>query len=259
MKVTIHQFVILLYVLIILGTLLALSYYGLSFYQLPVEERFYHPDYDLLKPSGFLGHGLGVIGTISILAGVVIYWIRKRYRMFSHLGLLKNWLEFHIFLCTWGTIMILFHTSFKFGGIISIGFWSLVVVFLSGIVGRYIYLQIPKTIEGEEMNIQEIENLKLSLEKEITMECGVDYHPEMTRKELNQSLKGKNINWRTLRRINLLFTRQMILNKKIRDLDKMKRIFRYWHVIHLPFALIMLIIMLIHVGVVIYFGYLWIF
>jgi hypothetical protein len=38
----------------------------------------------------------------------------------------------------------------------------------------------------------------------------------------------------------------------------MKRIFRYWHVIHLPFALIMLIIMAIHVGVVIYFGYLWI-
>jgi hypothetical protein len=259
MKPVLHYIVVGIYAVIVLGTLIYLSYFGYSFYNLPIEERFYHPDYELLKPSGILGHGLGVIGTLLILFGVSIYWVRKRFRMFEHLGFLKDWLEFHIFLCTLGTIMILFHTSFKFGGIVSIGFWSLVVVFFSGIIGRYIYLQIPKTIEGEEMNIQEIENMKLFLEKEITAECGVEYFPEMTKKELNHALKGKKIHWRKLRRINLLFRRQMILKRKIKDLDKMKKIFRYWHVIHLPFALIMLIIMLIHVGVVVYFGYLWIF
>jgi hypothetical protein len=34
---------------------------------------------------------------------------------------------------------------------------------------------------------------------------------------------------------------------------------RYWHVAHLPFALIMLVIMLIHVAVALIFGYNWIF
>ena len=39
----------------------------------------------------------------------------------------------------------------------------------------------------------------------------------------------------------------------------MQKLFRYWHIAHLPFALIMLIIMVIHVGVTLAFGYKWIF
>jgi hypothetical protein len=34
---------------------------------------------------------------------------------------------------------------------------------------------------------------------------------------------------------------------------------RYWHVAHLPFALVMLFIMIIHVVVAVLFGYKWIF
>ena len=37
------------------------------------------------------------------------------------------------------------------------------------------------------------------------------------------------------------------LNRRIEGLDTMQNLFKYWHVVHLPFALIMLIIMLIHV------------
>jgi hypothetical protein len=39
----------------------------------------------------------------------------------------------------------------------------------------------------------------------------------------------------------------------------MQNLFRYWHVAHLPFAFVMLIIMIIHVGVTLTFGYHWIF
>jgi hypothetical protein len=39
----------------------------------------------------------------------------------------------------------------------------------------------------------------------------------------------------------------------------MKNIFKYWHVAHLPFAIVMLTIMVIHVVVTIVFGYKWIF
>ena len=46
---------------------------------------------------------------------------------------------------------------------------------------------------------------------------------------------------------------------KIERLMLMQRLFRYWHIAHLPFALIMLIIMVIHVGVTLAFGYKWIF
>ena len=35
--------------------------------------------------------------------------------------------------------------------------------------------------------------------------------------------------------------------------------FHYWHVIHKPFAYVMLVVVIIHVGVSIAFGYTWIF
>jgi hypothetical protein len=49
------------------------------------------------------------------------------------------------------------------------------------------------------------------------------------------------------------------LNRRIDRLEYMQNLFRYWHVAHLPFALVMLIIMIVHVGVTILFGYRWIF
>ena len=49
------------------------------------------------------------------------------------------------------------------------------------------------------------------------------------------------------------------LNRRIERLDTMQNLFKYWHVAHLPFAMVMLIIMLIHVGVTLLFGYRWVF
>ena len=48
----------------------------------------------------------------------------------------KHWLEFHIFLCTVGPLLVLYHTAFKFGGIVSVSFWSMVLVVLSGVAGK---------------------------------------------------------------------------------------------------------------------------
>jgi len=39
----------------------------------------------------------------------------------------------------------------------------------------------------------------------------------------------------------------------------MQEFLRYWHVAHLPFALIMLVIMIVHIIVALLFGYKWIF
>jgi len=56
-----------------------------------------------------------------------------------------------------------------------------------------------------------------------------------------------------------LINEDLKLNRKIERLGTMQSMFKYWHVIHSPFALVMLIIMVIHVGVTIAFGYRWIF
>jgi hypothetical protein len=160
MSNTAHRIYLATFVLLVLFTTVYLSYFGFSYYKTSLEERFFNPDHEVLKPSGAIGHGLGILGSLIIIIGVFTYMIRKRNRSLMRLGILKHWLEFHIFMCTLGPVMILFHTAFKFGGLVSVSFWSMVAVFLSGIAGRFIYLQIPRSIEGRELSLNEIKDLK---------------------------------------------------------------------------------------------------
>ena len=168
MSETTHKIFIITLSVIVSLTLLILIYIGFSYYNTILEERFYHNNHNWLKPSGGLGHGLGILGSLLMIVGVSSYMIRKRYRSLSRFGLLKHWLEFHIFMCTLGPIMVLFHTAFKFGGIVAISFWSMVAVFLSGVIGRFIYIQIPRTIEGRELNLNEVKELKGDIGEIIT-------------------------------------------------------------------------------------------
>jgi len=262
-------------VVIILMTTIYLIYTGYTYYNTALEERFYHPHHHWFKPSGIYGQGLGIVGTLMIIFGVAIYIARKRYNFLSKYIRLKYLLEFHIFLCTLGPILILFHTAFKFGGIVSIAFWSMVAVVLSGVIGRFIYIQIPRTIEGRALSLSEVKNMKtdltdvlsnkFKLENNIiqlivsfTNEQDISNNYKTTRnlrKELNK------INLPKKERISILnmVKNEMSLSRKTGRLETMHRLFKYWHVAHMPFALIMLIIVIIHVGVTLAFGYKWIF
>jgi hypothetical protein len=258
-----HGLLLSLYTLIVLFAMLWLGHMGYSYYSLPVDgiQRVDHPMYELLRPNGFIGHGLGVVGTLLILIGLFAYMARKRMKIFSRWGILKYWLEVHIFLCSLGYVMVTFHTSFKFGGLISIGFWSLTIVFLSGMVGRFLYIQIPRTIEGRELSIKEINELKTKLDDELNEKYSIRIAElkKLKLSEVKQQLISNNIPKKEFTKIRKLLKRERILRWRIKRLDRIRELFKHWHVIHLPFALIMLIIMIIHVGISLYFGYSWIF
>jgi hypothetical protein len=275
--------------LIVILSVIALGYAGYSYYTLPLEERFFHPGYALLKPGGIWGHGYGIAGSLLIIFGVALYMIRKRSRALVRMGLLKYWLEFHIFLCTLGPVLILYHTSFKFGGLVAVSFWSMVAVFLSGIIGRFIYIQIPRTIEGRELSLNEIRDMKSNIGSILTVSYHLDEESynlivESTRNKVE--LYQTNILYgyirkyiddrRTIRRVKAVIKKNRLsrterknvlhlvnhdisLNRRIERLVTMQNLFKYWHVAHLPFAFVMLIIMVIHVAVTIVFGYRWIF
>ena len=289
MTKTAHRIFISILVAIVLITLIVLTYNGISYYRTSIEERFYHQDNNMLKPSGILGHGFGIVGSLMIVIGVAIYMARKRYRFLSRLGILKHWLEFHIFLCTLGPILILFHTAYKFGGLVAISFWSMVAVFLSGIAGRFIYLQIPRTIEGQELSLNDIKALKTDIAGVLKSSYDLDeegyniitdsikkkvelYHSNAlirflrkysddrkTIRLVKMVLKKNKMPNTEMKQIIELVDDDIKLNRKIERLSTMQNLFKYWHVVHFPFALVMLIIMVIHVGVTIAFGYRWIF
>lgn len=286
MTVWVHRIYISVMVLVTVVVTAYLAWTGYSYYQLPLEERFYHEHHDWFKPSGLYGHGLGIIGTALIMIGVFLYIARKRYGFLERFIRLKYLLEFHIFLCVLGPVMILFHTAFKFGGIVSIAFWSMVAVVASGVIGRFIYIQIPRTIEGRELSLQEVQAMRsnltgqfhdssqqwASLRESLLEQLRVDLETNKTLSYFQKFLKDRSLigdirkKLRTEsiplseRRSFLKTVRQEItLSNRIQRLQQMQQLFKYWHVAHLPFALIMLIIVIIHVGITLAFGYKWIF
>lgn len=257
----IHRLSLAVYFIIVLVAVGVLTYFGMSYYNLPIEERYFSGLHELLKPSGYIGHGLGIFGTLLIVVGLFGYMARKRMKIFSHIGVLKYWLELHIFMTTLGSVFVLYHTSFKFGGIVSVGFWSLAIVWASGVIGRFIYLQIPRTIEGRELSLQEVKDFKDELDLRLKNKYDIDFSEIRTTKfsQLRLKLLSKNISGKDYKKVKALIRDERKIEKRIKRLAFMQNMFKYWHVAHLPFALIMLIIMLIHVSVVLFFGYKWIF
>jgi hypothetical protein len=283
-----HRIYLSVLSLIVLLALIAITNKGYTYYKISMEERFFHPDHTILKPSGSWGHGMGILGSLFMILGVSVYMARKRYRVFSRLGILKHWLEFHIFLCTLGPILVLFHTSFKFGGIVAISFWSMVAVFLSGVIGRFIYIQIPRSIEGRELSLNEIRDMKGDIAEALSSSIQLDevsykvivdsikiktdfrqsnflvrgfrkyMDTRKTLKTVKSVLKKNNLPKAQRDKVLSLVKNEMSLNRRIERLVLMQNLFKYWHVAHLPFALVMLVIMVIHVAVTIVFGYRWI-
>lgn len=285
----VHFIYISLFVIITSFVLITLMYRGMSFYRVALEERFYHPDYNTLKSSGYVGHSLGIVGSLCILIGVGTYMARKRYRSLSRLGLLKYWLEFHIFMCILGTIMVVFHTAFKVGGLAAISFWSMITVFTSGIAGRVIYLQIPRTMEGRELNLKEVRQIRSGIVSKISDSYNLDeesvsfitntienrsrsysenrsvnffrkyFEDRNTVREIRSFLKKNKFRGTDSSSVVALVKDDISLGRTIDQLEIMKNLFKYWHVFHLPFAILMLIFMLMHVIVTVALGYRWIF
>jgi hypothetical protein len=79
------------------------------------------------------------------------------------------------------------------------------------------------------------------------------------KKTIKKHLKSSQLEPSKIKSVLLLVDDELNISRKIERLVFMQRMFRYWHVIHLPFAIIMLVIMLIHVVVTLAFGYRWVF
>jgi hypothetical protein len=133
---------------------IALLAYGFSYYWSSPAERALSPKHAYLKPSGTIGLHLGMFGVLLFLF-IYLYPLRKKWAWLGRQGSSRRWLDFHVLLGLVAPVFVTFHSSFKFSGIAGIAYWIMVVVALSGAVGRYIYAQIPRSLSSAELSLQE--------------------------------------------------------------------------------------------------------
>jgi hypothetical protein len=220
--------------------------------------------------------------------GIALYSLRKRAKFMAPLGNLGYWLDFHIFLCTLGPFVVVLHTTFKFGGIVSISFWSMVLVVASGVLGRYLYGFIPKAVNGQFLTLRATEERKGQLIGDLHTTAGLPVaeieqmlHVDRGRRspgllgsvatalrfDLTRRSRARKIRrWLEHRRVPpsarkqtlQLFQEQMRLQQQLVLLKPFQRLFGYWHVFHLPLAIVMFVIMAIHIAIALLFGYTWV-
>lgn len=258
---------------------------GLEYYLTPLAERPFSELYDLFRPAGTIGLQYGIIGFGLITLGVLVYSSRKRLRFLARVGKLKFWLEFHIFVCTVGPFLVTLHTSFKVGGLVSIAYWSMVIVALSGIFGRYVYVRIPKTMQGQFAGLAAVEAQRAELLESLAADLGprtemveriitpkdrrkprglsgaiwaavqFDFGRRATVRRVKGVLRSASLPPKQRDHVLRLVNRQLELEHQIGLMLPFQRLFRYWHLLHLPLAIAMFVIVAVHVTVATLFGY----
>jgi len=249
---------------------------GWEYYFAPAATRGYGPSHRLLRPAGRAGEAFGIAGLL-IMCMTLVYAIRKKFRGLSKIGTTKTWLEIHIFCGLVGPVLITLHTALKFNGVVSIAYWSMVLVVLSGFIGRYLYVRIPKSLRGTEISLAELDARAIELKGQLAagglptallrrieeFEQGSrtggfvlgDFQLRRGLAQLHRELAAAGVSPARLVAADGLIRERATLLRRIATLDTSKRLFHLWHVFHKPFVYVMLTIAVVHVGVALYFGY----
>jgi hypothetical protein len=153
--------------LVAVALIVAVAAYGWNYYLMSADNRPFSPKHEMLKPSGSIGIKLGFLG-VAIFCGIFVYPIRKRIPWLARRGSAPHWLDYHVVLGVTAPIIIAFHSSFKFRGIAGMAFWIMLAVALSGIVGRYLYSQIPRRLNSAELTMKELEEMQANMARQLS-------------------------------------------------------------------------------------------
>jgi hypothetical protein len=259
---------------------------GLSFYKLGLDARVDHAEYRLLDPGGFIGHGYGIVGTALILTNL-LYLARRRFTWLP-LGSLNTWLDIHTVTGLGGSILVLYHSAFQLRTqIATVTSGSLVVVVLTGLIGRYIYALTPRAGERTlEERLRELDSVMPTFAASVREALR---HEPMTTLPVNASLVRVLLTvpvWvlqarrrrRAVRRVGAADGQLVTLRKSgegkfvkwvVSDVARLSAsevdriaggsLLRTWRSLHRVMAILMVLSVTIHIGVAWFYGYRWIF
>src|SRR2546427_12258920 len=161
-----HRTRVFLAWMLALAVVLVIAGYGLNYYTLGATQRPFSPTHPILRPSGSIGIKLGMLGVLMFFL-IYLFPLRKKWGWLGRQGNSRHWLDFHVVLGATAPIIIAFHSSFKFGNIAGMAFWSMLVVTVSGFIGRFLYSQIPRGLRAAELSMKEIQEKEEALRKEL--------------------------------------------------------------------------------------------
>lgn len=124
------------------------------------DERYYVPEEGL-------GYWLGLVGGVMMLLAMV-YGLFKHVSALRSLGWMKRWLSLHIFFGIVGPILVLIHSTFRLGSTnAAVALISMLLVFLSGVMGRFLYSKIHYGLGGSKAKLADVQSSLVTAGKRI--------------------------------------------------------------------------------------------
>ena len=240
-----------------------------------------------VTPEHGIGYALGIIGGVMMLL-MLLYPLRKNLKILSGVFQVKDWFRAHMILGILGPLLILFHCNFHLGSINSnVALFSMLLVVLSGLIGRYVYRQVHHGLYGSKLSFEELlgnynaekklwnrlpvfsESISAEL-KALELQA-TQTNPSLllqwrniravsrsSKKILKRAsrmirLKKKKVSsseWLELSNLKVRLQQEVVILKKISQLSFFNQMFSLWHLLHLPIFLMLVITAILHVIVV---------
>ena len=246
-----------------------------------------------VSPNGGTLVGLlyGILSFIAILL-LMYYGMRKRSYTAKHWPL-RAWLSFHVYIGILTLLLVPLHAGFKFGfDIHTLAYVLLAIVVVSGIVGAVLYLLLPGRFNqfGEELTYGSGSDEELRKIVRQMRTLAVDKSQafaDICQTEIEYGMPTRHVGWGLLWRKSATATTlanqieefQEYLHRipeaehgtfqnlarlatQKRDLEyrmlaqmRLQNLLESWLYIHLPISVVMLVVVIIHILVVFYYGY----
>jgi thioredoxin reductase/Pyruvate/2-oxoacid:ferredoxin oxidoreductase delta subunit len=127
-----------------------------EYYSLGDTDRVFHSLHGRLRPGGGWGLLSGIAATLSIV-GNLMYLPRRSLKGSWIPGSLKAWMTSHLVTGTLALLLVAVHSGMRpqetSGGY---AFYMLVILAVTGVVGRYFYALVPRAANGREAMLEEL-------------------------------------------------------------------------------------------------------
>jgi hypothetical protein len=227
----------------------------------------------LPRASSLVGHSFGIVGFVMMLATETLYSLRKRGRGITF-GRTSTWLQFHIFTGVVGPYLVLLHSAGKFHGLAGLLTLLTLLMVLSGFIGRYIYTAVPRSLDGVELAVRDLEAqiavadqqlqalgapavalTKESPQRGWFLVLGRSWLRWRQRRRLHRAMRDLKPAGRVqARQLERLLEDRYRLQMQSNSLTATRRLLALWHVIHIPLGAVLFTLAFVHIAAAMYYA-----
>ena len=225
------------------------------------------------------GYLLGIVGGGMMLV-LFIYPLRKRVALMQTAGTLPSWFRLHMICGVLGPVLILFHATFEVKSInAAVAITCMLLVALSGLVGRFLYRRIHYGLYGR---LATVDDMRKGLDASLNdLSARIEFLPELQQlvEEFNSQINHQQVGWirrflafvsmglqrrRTMRAVGHLLVNSEIRHEDLAALTSRvgrtcgaiqraaqfsiyERLFSLWHLAHVPFVYLFVLTAIAHI------------